>query len=465
FALLSFPNHYLLRTYALDLGMFNHALYDFSQGRANYFLLNVHGRNVHYFSDHFSPITLLYAPFRYIFGSWTLLIIQWLGILAGGWGMFRLAELKLKNILQSSLVMFHFFSIWGIVYALSFDFHNNVMAAMFVPWLFYFMEKKARTKAILMALLIMLSKENMALWLVFLISGYGMLRYTTFRAYFRGYLLPSLLISVYFILVMQVFMPAFSDGNYNGQTGRYAHLGATPAAILYNWFSNPLSFLSLWVDLNDNAKIIFGYKAQVWLMLLLSGGIFVLRRPAFFWMILPILAQKFFSGDPAMTGITHHYSIEFVPVLSMALLWAAAQQPQRALWYSIPSIVLTLGATVWSMDHKLLPGYNNANLHFYGARHYRSVHPDPAFILQKLKEIPDTAAVSASSELTPHLALRRRIYHFPVVRDASYIVLISAHTNYYPLGREEFFRRVQEYRQQGFRTLCDEKDLLILARP
>ncbi|MGQ3014037.1 MAG: hypothetical protein ACT6QS_10050, partial [Flavobacteriales bacterium] len=30
FALLSFPNHYLLRTYALDLGMFNHALYDFS---------------------------------------------------------------------------------------------------------------------------------------------------------------------------------------------------------------------------------------------------------------------------------------------------------------------------------------------------------------------------------------------------------------------------------------------------
>ncbi|MBL0911456.1 MAG: DUF2079 domain-containing protein, partial [Bacteroidia bacterium] len=306
---------------------------------------------------------------------------------------------------------------------------------------------------------------NMALWLVFLISGYGMLRYTTFRTYFRGYLLPSLLIFIYFILVMQVFMPAFSDGHYNGQTGRYAHLGATPLIILQHWLHEPLFFLSLWTDMNENGRLFYGYRNETWLMLLLSGGIFILRRPAFSWMLLPILAQKFFSGDPAMTGITHHYSIEFVPVLSIALLWAAARQPQRAFSYIVPSLVLTLGATVWSMDHKLLPGYNNTNLHFYSARHYRSVHPNPAFILQKLKEIPDTAAVSASSELTPHLALRRRIYHFPVVRDASYIVLISGNTNYYPLGRDEFFRRVQEYRQQGFHTLCDEKDLLILARP
>jgi len=375
FALLSFPNHYLLRTYALDLGMFNHALYDFSHARANYFLLNVHGKNVHYFSDHFSPITLLYAPFQYLFGSWTLLIIQWIAILAGGWGVFQLAEQKLKNTLQSSLLMFHFFSIWGIVYALSFDFHNNVMAAMFVPWLFYFMETKARLKAILMALLIMLSKENMALWLVFLISGYGMLRYTTFRAFLRGYLLPAALVFLYFILVMQVFMPAFSDGNHNGQTGRYAHLGPTPMAILHNWFKEPLSFISLWVDINENGNIFYGYRTETWLMLLLSGGIFILRRPAFFWMILPILAQKFFSEDPLIMGITHHYSIEFVPVLSLALLWTLMNMGKYRGLVLVPALLLSTTGTYYAMEHKLRTDYGDTNLKFYESSITRACIP------------------------------------------------------------------------------------------
>ena len=460
FALVSFPNHYYLRTYALDLGMFNHALYDFAHGRANYFTLNLHGRDMPYLADHFSPITFLYAPLQYIFGSWTPLVIQWLAILAGGWGMFRLSmHLLQNNIVRSSLIMFHFFSIWGILFALSFDFHNNVIAAMLVPWLFLCFEKKQRAGSWLCALLIMLSKENMALWLVFLISGYGMLRFRDIRSYLRQYLLPSLLVFLYFILVLIVIMPALG-ADQNSQTGRYGN----PSALLQQWIQQPLTFAALWTDINENGQVYHGMRNQVWLMLLLSGGIFMLRRPAFLWMILPILAQKFLSGDPNIIGITHHYSIEFVPVLSTALLWQVkAKQEQKLRWLPVICLI-TLAATIWSIHHTFFPGYNNRNIAFYMADHYRSEHPDIGFIRKKLRSIPEEAAVSTSSELSPHLALRRRIYHYPNVRDASYIIVLNAHTNFYPLGEEEFRKRIQTHLNEGFAIVCNQNDLLILHK-
>ncbi|MGQ3133715.1 MAG: DUF2079 domain-containing protein, partial [Flavobacteriales bacterium] len=180
--------------------------------------------------------------------------------------------------------------------------------------------------------------------------------------------------------------------------------------------------------------------------------------------ILPILAQKFFSGDPAMTGITHHYSIEFVPVLSMALLWALTNMHRYRYLLLIPSLLLSTAGTWYAMEHKLFVHYEDANIKFYEKQHFQSPHADLPFIHQKLSEIPAKASVSASSELTPHLAMRREIYHFPVVRDADYIVAISAHTNYYPLSESSFFQLTGKWQQRGYKVICNEKDLLILQK-
>ena len=461
YAVISFPNHYYLRTYALDLGMFNHALYDFAHGRANYFTLNLHGRDMPYLADHFSPITFLYAPLQYIFGSWTPLVIQWLAILAGGWGMFRLSmHLLQNNIVRSSLIMFHFFSIWGILFALSFDFHNNVIAAMLVPWLFLCFEKKQRAGSWLCALLIMLSKENMALWLVFLISGYGMLRFRDIRSYLRQYLLPSLLVFLYFILVLIVVMPALAGLEQNGQTGRYGSL----SLLIPQWIQQPETFAALWTDINEAGEFHYGKRNQLWAMLLLSGGIFILRRPAFLWMILPILAQKLLSGNEVIIGITHHYSVEFVPILSIALLWAVKQQKKYGLLLLVPSLILSVAASWYAIEHKMLIYYEDDNIKFYTPRHFSSPHPDIPFIYRKLNELPPDAALSVSGELSPHLAMRRKIYHYPHVRDAEYIVLISGNTNYYPLSEDTFAASVQANLQEGFKVICDEKDLLILQK-
>ena len=54
------------------------------------------------------------------------------------------------------LAVVHFFSMWGIYSALSYDYHDNVMAAMFVPWLFYFFVEKKFGHAALFLLALLL---------------------------------------------------------------------------------------------------------------------------------------------------------------------------------------------------------------------------------------------------------------------------------------------------------------------
>ena len=87
FGLISLVNHYQFRTDALDLGMLNHALYNFAHFEQNLFTIDIAGEEVNYFGDHFSPIMFLYIPFYYLFGSYTLLLIQIVAIAFGGYGI------------------------------------------------------------------------------------------------------------------------------------------------------------------------------------------------------------------------------------------------------------------------------------------------------------------------------------------------------------------------------------------
>jgi uncharacterized membrane protein len=123
-------------------------------------------------SDHFSLYPLLVSPFYWIFGTWTMLLFQFLAILFGGFGIYRYVQELTKNNTISIIAVAHFFSFYGIYSALSFDYHDNVVATMFVPWFLLYFGKKNWKKTILFFVLILIAKENMALWAVFL--GFGL---------------------------------------------------------------------------------------------------------------------------------------------------------------------------------------------------------------------------------------------------------------------------------------------------
>jgi uncharacterized membrane protein len=132
---ISLVNHYLFRTYSFDLGLYNHTIFDYSQFRFNDSLLiePIH-RQRNQLSDHFDLMLMLLSPLRYLFGSYTLLFVQIVVIVAGGIAVYKIASHF--GFKYPALAQLHFYVIWGIYSALAFDYHSNVVAAMLVPWLF-----------------------------------------------------------------------------------------------------------------------------------------------------------------------------------------------------------------------------------------------------------------------------------------------------------------------------------------
>ena len=92
YCLISLVNHYLFKTYALDLGLYTNAMYDYAHFRmddCSMFLTEP--RSV--LSAHFDLYLVLLSPLVYIFGSYTLLVVQIAAVLLGGWGIYKLIGL------------------------------------------------------------------------------------------------------------------------------------------------------------------------------------------------------------------------------------------------------------------------------------------------------------------------------------------------------------------------------------
>src|SRR5690606_36725386 len=131
----------------------------------------MHRRFDNILSDHLSFYHFIFAPFRYLFGSSTLLIFQILSIIFGAIGIHKFITFLFQNTFIANSAIFHFLRMWGIFSALSFDYHDKVVASMFVPWLFYAILQKKLRNIIIFSILIIISRENMSLWLAFIFLG------------------------------------------------------------------------------------------------------------------------------------------------------------------------------------------------------------------------------------------------------------------------------------------------------
>jgi uncharacterized membrane protein len=58
-------------------------------------------------------------------------------------------------------------------------------------------------------------------------------------------------------------------------------------------------------------------KSECWLFFIFSGGIFLIFRPVWLWMLIPIFMQKFLHDQVQMWGVNDQYCIEFAPIITM----------------------------------------------------------------------------------------------------------------------------------------------------
>ena len=457
FCLISLVNHYNFRTYGLDLGIYTHGIYSYSHLNWHTFTLGLDGQPFNHLGNHFSPIVMLLSPFYYLFGTYTLLILQIAAILFGGWGVYHFAKERLKGI-QPELVLLLFFSMWGIYSALAYDWHANVMAAMFVPWFILYFEREDWKKATLMFALVLLCKENMAVWMAAIIAGLA-LRNLLVKPMDTNWLMTGTLLGIaviYFAVVQMVIMPHLNPLKLSDHLGNYSHLGDGSGGVIKTILTKPRHIFYLLFESLQTDELTFKLKSQLHFMVLVSGGIALIYRPHYLIMLAPIYAQKLLSSNPAHWGVFSQYSIEFAPIIALAMVeWMKGFEFPNL---KVPILVGFIGlATVFNW-HPTRP-----NTGFYQAKHYTSGLNTQA-IYDALKLIPADAAVSASNVIVPHLADREKIYLYPVLNDAEYVALLTAGRDPYPVDSLQIPAKIEELRQMASEIVYDENNLLIIKR-
>lgn len=446
YAIEAFVNHLNFRTYALDLGAYTNALYDYS-----HFQFNDKGvfkdASENLLSDHFDLYLIVFSPLSLIFGQYTLQILQIVFILLAGIGVQKVVALKTKDPNLPLMALTAFFLFFGIYSALSFDYHSNVISACLFPWLIYSFDR-SRYRAFLVVLFLMvIGKETISVWTFFICLSL-MLESRKDIQKMRVLGVGALFSIVYFLVVLKWVMPAFAN------SGKYEHfkfhaLGSDYNSALKFILTHPLEFIKvMFVNHSGDAQYDW-VKVESYLFLLFSGGLFLIFRPAYLLMVLPVLVMKMCYDDPSVWSIDCHYSMEFAPVLTIGAFTVIAGF--RTFWIRQLSALVALGCnliiTIRLMDGtKYWHDYNRLRL--YQAHHYSRSY-DTRKAREVLASIPEHAVVAAQTSFVPHLAWRDRCYQLPKVQDAEYIVISEKEEVTYPVDLKELNKIVNDSLASG----------------
>lgn len=434
YSLISIVNHYNFRTYALDLGAYTNALYDYIHFQWNDSTVFKEAKE-NLLADHFDLYLILFSPLSLIYKSYTLLFVQIFFILLGGLGIYKYFSLLRGEGRLALFATIYFYLFFGVFSALSFDYHSNVIAACLIPWFFYFIKQRRIIGASLMLLFILISKENISLWMAFICLGL-IIEYRK-DPFWRNYLVISFLICIiYFMLITNVIMPALSNSKTYSHFS-YSFLGSNEFEAILFLIKHPLESLkTLFINHTGNASADY-VKAEFHILVLISGLPLLIFKPQYLLMLIPVYFQKLFNDNYVLWGIDGQYSIEFAPILAIGIFSVINELKNNRLvkLISVIVIVAALGCTIRIMDSTILYT-DKSRIAIYKPSHYSRNYP-LAKVREQLSKIPDNAIVSAQSPFLPHLALRDNIYQFPIIKDAEFIIY-SKKESAYPLDKTTF---------------------------
>jgi len=457
YILISLVNHYNFRTNTLDLGAYTNALYDYANFNWND-SSTFKAENENLLADHFDLYLILFSTLIFLFGTYTLLIVQIISILLGALGVYKL--LRLDSEKTAYWATLYFLSFFGVFSAVSFDYHSNTVASMLIPWLFYYFKTNKINAYYIIFFFILIAKENMSLFVAFIALG---LLFENFKnQQKRKVLLITFLASfIWFLAITHWIMPMFSNnGTY--PHFHYSSLGNSMLEVVFSAFKNPIEAIKMLFINHNNAEFGDYVKIELWIFLLLSGLFWLLKKPAFLIMLIPVFFQKLWHDNPQMWGVNGQYSIEFAPILTIGIFYVLnTLQILRNVALTF-TIILSFAASIRLMDNTTT-FTNKAQIRFYQLEHYKRDF-DVEYIHQKLNEIPEKAVVSSQSALLPHLALRPTIYNFPIIKDAEFIIYCPMESPY-PLKPWEFDSIISLYKNSNdWKVELDNKNLLVLIR-
>jgi len=467
FGTLSIRRHQNLRTNALDLGYTTQAVWNTLHGRPFRFsayldaafaldipiqdfqqpdvLLGYHVEPI------LAPISLFYLIHD---GPETLLWLQTVALALGAIPVYLLARKKLA--LRTAPAATRWIPVVFVaLYLLSpsvqaanlSDFHAVALSPVLLLTAFYSLETGRPWGFVAFAFLAAMTKEETGL----LVAMMGLWAAIVRRRRVLG-LGVAAAGAGWSLLSFAVIMPHFSGLQNPAFLVRYGQFGDSANEIVRNLFRRPLVFVN-WLLRPGVVR----YLRDLWLS---SGGLAILY-PLALLMAAPSLAINTFSSYDWMWSGGGHYSVTIVPFLMIAAIYGVAWVAQKAAdWrigrlnpaarLSLASFLLAgLGLAV-ALVHHYQNGISPPSRRFVlepPSEHANRAEP----FIEKINGLPPDVPVSVGSNLYPHVAHRERVYLFPTVSDAQFVLLdVTGPTS--PVGagdQRQIVQELLEYEQFG----------------
>ncbi|MFN8393838.1 MAG: DUF2079 domain-containing protein [Bacteroidia bacterium] len=464
YGMITFVNHAQFRTFAFDLGYYNHAVYEFGHFRLGKHVLE-NSVYWHTWGDHFEPILILFGPLVYIFDDLTMLVVQLAAVLIGGIGILRYFQHRSDDQWLPVIAMAQFLSIWGITSALAVDFHTVVVGAMIVPWMLLYYENGKRLMFMFMVLLFVGCGEKVSAWGLFIFLGLALLHLRERRKLIWA--LSSMAFCLaWTIVAIKWVMPIFVRDGHEYRHFLFHIMGENNAEVIKNMVTQPgKAFRLLYESHLPEWPLIPNIKVELWKMIALSGGIALLRRPQYFIMLSIIVLAKVYNDQSVRWGINAHYSVEFAPILCIALYeWVKdirLRPWRRTLAFFF--FLVTIVSTYVSLSTRYKWDYRPENTNIFDTLHWEQPKLDVRELQHAVSLVPPDVPVTASDRLVPHIPLREKIYMFPTVLDAEY-VLIQLLVDTYPLSPAKAVERKEQMVSSGEWDLVWEAPAVAVLR-
>ncbi len=488
FGTLSLRRHQNLRTHALDLGYTDQAVWNTLHGRPFRFstyldaafrldipiqdfrqpdvLLGYHVEPI------LAPIALLYLLHD---GPETLLWLQTVALALGALPVHLLARHKAQGTIRNAQCTIHnsqFATRWlpvafVLIYLLSppleaanlSDFHAVALSPVLLLSAFYCLETDRPWGFVAFAFLAAMTKEEVGL----LVAAMGLWAALARRRRALG-LGVAAAGAGWSLLCFTVIMPHFSGLASSAFLVRYGHFGDSPVAIVGSLVAQPGLFVD-WLLQPD----VLRYLHDLWLG---SGGLAVLH-PVSLMMALPSLAINAFSSYGWMRSGGGHYSVTIVPFLMISAVygvgWVARTVGNRGigesgnLAYRLVSLFLVGVGLGVALVHHYHAGVSPLSQRFVlepVSEHARRAVP----LFDRVNALPPEMPISAASNLYPHVAHRERVYLFPTVSDAQFI-LIDATGPGSPVGAGDQRQIVRDLLDHAeFGVAASDHGFLLLER-
>jgi uncharacterized membrane protein len=203
----------------------------------------------------------------------------------------------------------------------------------------------------------------------------------------------------------------------------------------------PIYFSSRFAGLGDGLSGLVGAlgdpeRLRYVAGLLASVGWLALLAPEYLLLGLPVLAANMLSNFPGQYSGEQHYSAPLAPIFVIAAIYGfqrlsvvASQHFPATARRRYGAMALVLWLLVWSLGYHTLRGWTPLARDFVWPQ--RTAHH--RLLARFADQIPADARLSTTPPLHPHLAHRQKIYVFPTLADADFVLLdVAGRTDAHP---------------------------------